>query len=160
MACHFLQEKEMEHIVDTVIVCIENPSKQPPFGRLHTKAQWFRQTVRLLVRHKAGYPGKSPSRAKRKQIGPNRKIRLVSLGRNWHVNVANTFVGRENSFQRSVTIYSTGHGQMLRVVGSLWEPTGFTSLRFPVDKTPEFGYTGWNWLTRATLSTVVSRVSY
>jgi hypothetical protein len=45
MACHFLQEKEMEHIVDTVIVCIENPSKQPPFGRFHNKAQWFRQTV-------------------------------------------------------------------------------------------------------------------
>jgi len=36
----------------------------------------------------------------------------------------------------------TGHGQMLRVVGSLWESARFTSLRFPVDKTPEFSYMG------------------
>ena len=43
---------------------------------------------------------------------------------------------------------------MLRDVGSHRELEGGTSLRFPVDKTPEFGYMGWKRLTEATLSTV------
>jgi hypothetical protein len=42
---------------------------------------------------------------------------------------------------------------MLRVVGSLGGSVRFTSLQFPVDKTPEFGYTGWKWLTQAILWT-------
>jgi hypothetical protein len=42
---------------------------------------------------------------------------------------------------------------MLRVEGSLWGIERLTSLRFPVDKTPEIGYMGWNWLTQATLWT-------
>ena len=48
----------------------------------------------------------------------------------------------------------TGHGQMLRVVGLALGIGKGTSLRFPVDKTPEFGYTGWKRLTQATLLTV------
>jgi hypothetical protein len=32
--------------------------------------------------------------------------------------------------------------------------SGCTSLRFPVDKTPEFGYMGWKQLTQATRLTV------
>jgi hypothetical protein len=31
---------------------------------------------------------------------------------------------------------------------------GYTSLQFPVDKTPEFGYMGWKQLTQATRLTV------
>jgi hypothetical protein len=48
-----------------------------------------------------------------------------------------------------------GHGQMLRVVRArIGNWMGRTSLQFPVDKTPEFGYMGWKWLTQATLWTV------
>jgi hypothetical protein len=48
-----------------------------------------------------------------------------------------------------------GHGQMLRVVGlPVRTSSGCTSLRFPVDKPPEFGYMGWRQLTQATRLTV------
>lgn len=42
---------------------------------------------------------------------------------------------------------------MLPVEGSFWGIERAASLQFPVDKTPEIGYMGWNWLTQATLST-------
>jgi hypothetical protein len=35
-----------------------------------------------------------------------------------------------------------------------WGIERLTSLRFPVDKTPEIAYMGWKQLTTATLSTV------
>ena len=43
---------------------------------------------------------------------------------------------------------------MLRVAGLALGLDERTYLQFPVDKTSEFGYTGWKRLTQATLSTV------